>query len=240
MLDCARSVALIETSTMTKITSPVLNAIATALLVVLFPPAAQAESLLRDIYIAEVQLVTMHAKLKAIQERISQPSTIPAEVLIQMNPDFAALSAKREELLQRREELTQALSRPDDPRIVQIDTQIKQGDERIAKMISADGGGMQNVLNQLHLQEKMNEWTLKQDIRAQQILVQELKKRHDEQLAASVQRSERVINTSIDPALLLRLLEAVERMVSRLDALQSEPQPQRRAPIPTRRGGRFR
>ena len=204
-----------------------------------------ADSLLRDVHLAEAQLVSMQAKLKAIQERILQSNDIPVEVLLQMNPVLADLSAKRSELLVKRETLSASLSRQDDPRITQVDLRIKELDEMISRETGAEGGGVQTVLKQLSLQEKMNEWTLKQDIRAQEILVAELTKKYREQLAGGVPYAESSGDVLSDQALLLRVLESLERIESRLGVQQPEPPQQRqRVSLPSQRvpqrGARFR
>ena len=183
---------------------------------------AHGESLLRDVSVAEAQLVYLQARLTAIQERISQPNSIPREVLIQMNPKFATLSLEHEELVREREGLMQTYGRSDHPRVGTVNSKIKQIEDRIAQIISADGSGMQDVLNRLRLEEKWNEWTLKQDIRAQEILVNELRDKYNEQLVNNANRSVGATSVAFNQVQLARVDKTLDTIETRINAIQTE------------------
>jgi len=74
----------------------------------------------------------------------------------------------------------------------------------------------------MRLNEKMNEWSLKQDIRVQEILITELRKKYDEQLQLSVDRSEGAANVAFSQAQLARVEKTLDQIDDRILATQSE------------------
>jgi capsular exopolysaccharide synthesis family protein len=186
---------------------------------------AQGESLQRDVYMAQAQLVSMQAKLKAIKERLAKPQSVTIEGLIKTNPRYAALSAEIEELQEQKNDYAQAS--PNHPMIRTLDQRIEQAKDRLKQLASNnDDGGLQGMLQGAYLTDKMTEWTLEQDIRAQQILVDELMKKHDDQLANNAERSGGAAEVAFDRVQLARIDKNLDAIDDRILTIKTE----RRAP----------
>jgi len=182
------------------------------------------ESLARDVAIAETQLTVMRARLRSIVNRMDNPSTLPTSMLINLNPAFKELGDRRDDLMMRRENLTQTLLNPEENhRVRDLDRQIEQIDERIRTLTGGvDRNLLQAMHNQLYIQEEMNKFQIEQDINAQEILVDELTRKYNEQLARSADRSEIVLDVSFEQAQLARANNTLDRIGDRLLALTAE------------------
>ena len=178
---------------------------------------AQGESLAKDTALAEARLTAIRAQRKGIVERIANPIRVPVSVLIQLNPELKALNEQREALVQQRKELSQAISRPDDPRIVQFDRLVEQIDERVKTIaFGIDNNALEALQNQFRLQEEVNLFQLDQEIRVQEILVEELIKKFNEQLLENVERAESVLDASFEQAQLERTHRTLDRIEDRI------------------------
>ena len=182
------------------------------------------ESLMRDVQIADAQLTAMKAELKAIQERILQPSQIPYSVLATINPELAILNGKIMELSQKREQYLQTV-KPDDPRVVQLETQLKTLNDRLYNMTNNTGSPeMEQLQKSFRVQEEMNEYNAKLKIRTQEILVEELNRKYAEQLSQGAARAGEVVDVSFNQAQLKRTDKTLETIDDRILAIQSEQQ----------------
>ena len=192
---------------------------------------AQGESLERDIANANAKLTTMRAQRRGIVERMEQPSQVPVSILVQLNPEIRVISAQREALVQQRERLVQqresragALPNPDsDPRLMQIDRQIESLDARLAELTTdVDGRGLEAMRNLFRLQEEANLFQLDQEIRVQEILVEQLTTKHNEQLLKSIERAESVLDASFAQAQLERAHRTLDKIEDRIIAITTE------------------
>ena len=185
---------------------------------------AQGESLERDIANANAKLTTMRAQRRGIVERMEQPSQVPVSILVQLNPEIRVISAQREALVQQRESRAGALPNPDsDPRLMQIDRQIESLDARLAALTTdVDGRGLETILNHFRLQEEANLFQLDQEIRVQEILVEQLTTKHNEQLLKSIERAESVLDASFAQAQLERAYRTLDKIEDRIIAITTE------------------
>ena len=179
---------------------------------------APGESLARDVALAEAKLTSLMSNHRGIKERMENPSNIPISILMQFNPELRTLNEQREGLIRQREDRKRSVGRPDgDPRILQYDHQISQIDESIKKIAaSGDNTGLQTVYDMFNLQEEVNLYQAEQEVRVQQILVEELQKKYNEQLLRSVERTVSVLDASNEQAQLNRANSTLDLIESRL------------------------
>ena len=187
---------------------------------------AQGESLYRDLANAEAQLYARLARRKATQERIEQPSIIPLEVLAHVHPEFNELNAQKEVILQNRNRYLEAVSDENNPRIRQFNRQIEVLEERIRGITSSSTGDNELMAGSFRAHEIVNAWLLDQEIRQQQILVEELKARYADQLINAATRSEGAADVSFESTQLARVDRTLDAIEDRLNSIQM----QQRAP----------
>ena len=186
---------------------------------------AQGESLEKDTVLAETKLTAMRAQRKGIIDRMEQPIPMPVSMLINMNPELRTLNEQREVLVQQRETLVQTVSRSnDDPRIAQTDRQIEQIDERIKSIATGTDSKLEAMHNQFRLQEEVNLFQLDQEIRVQEIMVEELIQKYHEQLMKSVERAENVLDVAFEQSQLERTNKTLDRIEDRILAIATEQQ----------------
>lgn len=173
----------------------------------------RGESLVQDICFAEARILTQRAQYKAIVERIENPNVVPISVLIQNHPELQTLSGQRLVLGKQKTELARVYSE-DDPRIVELDQQMERIDERISSLASKDG--QESVQAFFRLQEETKLFELGMEIRAQEILVEELTNKYNEQLINSVNQSEEMLDVTFDQAQLERTNKTLERIEDRI------------------------
>ena len=183
----------------------------------------QGESLARDVALAEARLTQMRAQHKGIIERINNPKGIPTSMMIQMNPELRDLNERRGNLVLQRERLAQALSRSDDPKILTVDRQIEQIDEKVRSLSSGvDAKAMEGMQEFFRFNEEMNLFQLEQEIRIQEILVEELRIKHSDQLVKNVDRSDAVIDAAFQQDQLVRANATLLRLEDRILAVSTE------------------
>ena len=183
----------------------------------------QGESLIRDVHVADARLTAMRAQRKGIVHRMDQPSQIPIQLLINMNPELRMLSDQRETLTRQRELLAQTLIRPDDIKIVQVDRHIEQIDERLKNLATGvDNSALQTMQDYFRLQEEVNLFQLDQEIQMQEIMVEELNRKYNDQLLRSVERAEDVLDASFEQSQLARTNNTLDRIEDRILAITTE------------------
>ena len=190
---------------------------------------AQGESLARDVALESAKLVAMQATRDASRERVANPGRIPGVVLMQLDPALQHLSTERQALQQKRDNTAQTSPDPEkDPRVQRLDRQLKDMDDRMGRLITdADGNRTRAILDQFREREEMQQYFLDQEIRTQEILVETLKKRQDEQLLDNVERSSKILDTSFDLTQLARnnkVLDAIEDQLITIRNEQRAPQ----------------
>ena len=185
---------------------------------------AQGASLERDIALADARLTTMRAQRRGIVERMDRPGTIPISILMGMNPEIRTINDQRDILIQQRESRAQAIPNPGgDARIAQIDRQIENLDLRLEELATGvDSRGLETMQNFFRLQEEVNLFSLDQEIRTQEILVEELTNKYNEQLMRSVDRAENVLDASFEKAQLSRTNNTLDRIEDRILAVTTE------------------
>ena len=185
---------------------------------------AQGVSLERDIALADTRLTTMRSQRRAIIERMNRPDMVPISLLMRMNPETQAINDRREILIQQRESRAQFLPDPSsDLRIIEMDRQIENLDTRLEELATGvDGSGLETMQHSFRFQEEVNLFNLDQEIRTQEILVEELVSKHNEQLLRSVERAENVLDASFEQAQLSRANNVLNQIEDRILALQTE------------------
>ena len=183
---------------------------------------AQGESLVRDIALANAKLTAMKAQRKAIIERMEGSVLIPVSMLIQLNPVLKALNEQRSALVQQR--LLETGGAPDDPRIVQIDRQIEQIDERVMTLATdVDfGASLDAAREHFRFQEEVNLYQLDLEIRVQEILVADLTAKLNEQLIKGVERAESVLDVSFEQSQLERVHRTLDKIEDRILSISTE------------------
>ena|GEM_PF-1851477 len=190
------------------------------------PGLGQGESLLRDLRVAQTQLVVLQARRRAIQQRLNEPTKLPSEVIRLMSPEFTTLNRDREEALARLTELERTLLNPNDPRLQMARRELDRLDERIMGFGNIDDAGMAPLIHGIILQDQMTLWSVEEDIRMQEIMVQDFITKYNEQLAQSVDRSTMTQQIEFDRRQLSRLDSILDQIEDRLVQIQSD----RRAP----------
>ena len=174
------------------------------------------EMLLQEIAAAEVALIKMQAEHRAVMERIEQLNRVPLSILVQFDPEVVALNRQKDELWKQRKEL-----RLDNPKGVEILHQIKELEDKIGEIADADDGTMKLMQNHLLAAEGMDLYTLDQKIRAQEILVEELEKRYAEQQATRAEHSEGTVEVSFEMTQLARVNKTIDALDDRVLAIQT-------------------
>ena len=185
---------------------------------------AQGESLKRDVALEESKLVAMTARRTAARDRIQQPGTLPAALLMQMDPELSQLNTEKNGLLMSRDTTAQSLANPnDDPRIKILDRRIKEIDDKIRNATTdASGDKKQAVMNVFRAQEELNIFMLDQDIRAQEILVKTLRDKYSEQLIENATRSADILDSTFDKTQLVRTNKTLDQIDDRIISIRSE------------------
>ena len=186
---------------------------------------AQGESLQRDLVLAEAKLTALESSLRGITERINEPNNnVPMAYLMHLNPELQELNTRREALVRQREDWRRATDGASDhPRIVQLDRQIADLDKAVQNLASgSDPGGLQAIQDSFKIQEELNLYQVRNDLRFQQILVEELQRKSKQQLLNSVERAINVLDASNEQALLNRANNILEQIESRILQAQTE------------------
>ena len=182
----------------------------------------QDELLMREIALAETKMLSLRAQRKAITERIEQPPTaIPVAVSLAMNPELKSLQDQRIALEQRRDlQMEQQRDITDDPRIAQLNRQINAIEERIGNL--ATGAGLEAVQNELRLQLEVQLFQIEQEIKIQEILIEELTGKHNEQLEKRAELIGNVVDVSYETAQLERTNKTLDKIEDRILAVSME------------------
>ena len=182
----------------------------------------QRETLAKDIALADTRLTALRAQRKSIIERMNNPQRVPISILIQMNPELKTLHEQRGVLTQQREELGQVYIE-DDPRMVEIIRQIERIDKRVKSLASGmDSSALEAVQDHFRFQEEMNLFQIEQEIRTQEILVEELTNKYRDHLIQNVEQAENMLDVSRDIAQLERANKTLERINDRILTITSE------------------
>ena len=182
------------------------------------------ESLKRDVALEETKLVGMQARRTAAKERLENPGQIPRALIAQLAPELAQLNTEKQGYLLQRDSMAKSLAKPDeDPRIKNIDRQIKEIDDKIEKFDDLNGNKRQAIQDAFRAQEELNIFMLEQDIRAQEILVETLRKKYKEQLEENAKRASNRLDAQFDQTQLDRTNKTLERIDQRILDLKSAP-----------------
>lgn len=182
----------------------------------------QGESLLQHVAVAEVQLVALRASKKAAEERHAKSQDVPVAVLLQLNPEFAALNSQKAALQQKKEALYQNVSDKNDPRILEIERQIVVVEEKLGKMFTPDENWRAKIVSSLQTQVEVEVWQIGQDIRMQEILIEELQKKYAEHLAASAKRAEATVDISFEQTQLAKVNKTIDQIEDRIFAISMQ------------------
>ena len=183
----------------------------------------QGESLVRDVALANAKLTAMNAQRKGILQRMDDPSKIPTSIFINLHPELRTLNEERNQLVQQKERLRQSFSNPNDPRIIQIDRQIANIDDRVRNLgVNVDQPVVESIMEHFRFQEEINLYQLDMEIQVQEILVADLTTRLNDQLMKGVERSEGVLDVEFDSAQLQRTNNTLDQIEDRILAATTE------------------
>jgi capsular exopolysaccharide synthesis family protein len=188
------------------------------------PGLGQGESLRRDVLVESSKLIVLQANLKGLKDRIQNPQEIPMSVLMHTSPAIRKLSEEREYWTQERSKTAQNLLEPDkNPKVIVIDREINRIDKEFASLVGdADGSAMKQLLSDLRTQAEFDMYQVMQDIKQQEILVDELTKKFEEQLKDSQDRSANVLEASFAQVKLIQTNKIIDQIEERLLAITTE------------------
>ncbi|MDR3181302.1 MAG: hypothetical protein LBT89_00020, partial [Planctomycetaceae bacterium] len=186
----------------------------------------QGESLMRDAALAENRLIGLRAEQKMYKETLEHPENIPQSMLyqaIQNDPELQALNLKLDAARARKEELKPILTRPDDPRIKNLDTQIADMEKSIKDLLEgAKNTKGQSIQLGIRANIEQQIWERTMQIRTAEIQVQELQQKYKEQLDKSSTRSTSIADVTFDQASLGRINKVLDALSERLVTLAAE------------------
>jgi ABC-type sugar transport system ATPase subunit len=97
-------------------------------------------------------------------------------------------------------------------------------DDKIEKFDDLNGNKRQAIQDAFRAQEELNIFMLEQDIRAQEILVETLRKKYKEQLEENAKRASNRLDAQFDQTQLDRTIKILEQIDQRILDLKSAPQ----------------
>ena len=106
---------------------------------------------------------------------------------------------------------------------MQIGRHIEGLESRLEELATGvDSRGLETMRNFFRLQEEVNLFNLDQEIRVQEILIDELVSKHNEQLERSVERADNVLDVSFEQTQLSRANNTLDLIEDRILAITSE------------------
>jgi len=187
----------------------------------------QGESIQRDLYLQEAKLEALRAELLAAQEFRSQgTSKIPHTMIqtaIENDPILLSHAQNKARLESQLESLRQTLKDPNDPQIRALEEKLQASDEKMAayqtkmrdvKIAEIQRGIMASVEQTI--------WQRENDVRAQEIMVENLRARFKEQSMQAGTRTVEIADVSFQQEQLKRINSVLDLLQARVVSLQTE------------------
>ncbi|MDR0870309.1 MAG: AAA family ATPase [Planctomycetaceae bacterium] len=205
---------------------------------------AQGESLVRDMYLGESKLFALQAERDMLRETAEGGITIPDAMLAQAlenDPTLRVLQTRKEELKTMMENVRKNLPRPDDPKVLNYQDQIRQIEKQIEDYTGgSDRTAVADVMQrQIRVGLEQQIWAKDMEIKSAEIMYRKLNERYKEQLSNSVERTTKSVDVSFQQEQLKRVNGVLDLLQQRITSLQTEKnapdqiQLRRKATIPT-------
>ncbi|MDR2641736.1 MAG: hypothetical protein LBC74_02960 [Planctomycetaceae bacterium] len=190
---------------------------------------APGESLKRDIYMHESTLASLQAEHKMLRELLDNPDRkVPASMLeIAINNDQAVLA-----LIQKRINIEDRLARykeriknttNDDPQINQMNKQISDLDTEMTRLkLSLASKKEYEMSIMLRAQADNDIYEIEKSIKREEILVQSMKTRYEQQLKDIKDRTLKVTDVSFQQLQLKRVNNILDILNERLIAVKAD------------------
>jgi capsular polysaccharide biosynthesis protein len=187
----------------------------------------QGESILRDLYQHESKLETLRSELKVLRETLNDPSKleIPTSMIqaaIENDPMSKMLLQRKIDSQEQMAELKKVTAQEDDPKIIALQQQIKEIEEKIEK----NKGNTEEVKKKLQteyvrqLEQKFFE--TQTAVRSQEIVTENLRQKYHEQIADIGSRTVQVVDVQFRQDQLRRVNLILDQLESRVLALETE------------------
>ncbi|MDR1270217.1 MAG: AAA family ATPase [Planctomycetaceae bacterium] len=186
----------------------------------------QGESILRDLYLQESKLESLRAEEKMLKESMTEGMNIPQSILakaIENDPMLRMLQTRLVDLREQVASLKKTLVRDDDPKIIGYQNQIKEIEKKIEEEYSSAGSNKVKDLQSsfvANLEQAI--WEQSRAIRAQEILVESLRKRYGEQVTNVGERTVQIVDVSFQQNQLERVNKILDQLETRVVSLETE------------------
>ncbi|MDR2117597.1 MAG: hypothetical protein LBP87_14565 [Planctomycetaceae bacterium] len=193
----------------------------------------QNESILREFYLNESKLEVLRFELKTLQETLNNPheidiSATTLQKAIENEPMLRMLQTKLAELQEQVASLKKTLVRDDEPKIIAWQNQIKEIEKKIEEELSSTGDNkIKDIRNSFVAVLEQTIWEKSMAIRSQEILVENLKKRCNEQTTDIDPKANQL---AIDTQFLQNQLQRINSIIERLELRIAELEVERYAP----------
>ncbi|MDR2754215.1 MAG: hypothetical protein LBC20_00780 [Planctomycetaceae bacterium] len=186
----------------------------------------QGESILRDLYLHESKLESLRAEEKMLKESLTEGMNIPQSILAKAIEDDPMLRMYQTKLVDLREQvasLKKTLVREDDPKIIGYQEQIKEIEKKIvAEYSNAGSNKIKDIQSSLVANLERAIWEKSMAIRSQEILVENLQKRFNEQITTAGERTVQIVDVSFQQAQLERINKILDQLETRVVSLETE------------------
>ncbi len=187
---------------------------------------AQNESLMLEVQKGESLLVKLRSELTMLQQMAAGDAKIPKTMIIaaiENDPQLAMLSAQLSEHKDRVRALRRTLPRDDDPSILNLENRIaelqKNFDDSFANMSSSKAQAIQmGVVANLEQQIMLKDM----EVRSQEILVNELRIKAEEQKALVGTRTTKITDVTFQQNELARINADLDKLQGRISRLNLE------------------
>jgi capsular exopolysaccharide synthesis family protein len=204
----------------------------------------QGESILRDLYLHRSKLASLRAEKTMLEEAMTNGMNIPRSILakaIENDPHLLMWQTRLVELRDQEESLKKTLAKPDDPRILGIQEQIKGLEKRIEEAYSdTSDGKVRELQSSLVANLEKTHWEKSLEIRAQEIRVEDLENSYKEQIEDVSERTGQIVDVSFQQLQLERVNNMLNQLETRVVALETEKyapdqiELKKRATVPTK------
>ncbi len=201
-----------------------------------------AESLLREVYLAESKLEAVRAELKAMKEYIVEKWPVPEEVLqneIEKDPTLIGLVKQQTEAQEKWDALKKNLPE-DDPQVTKAKDDVRNAyDKVVAYQKTIATAKKETLLREAKATSAQIIREKEIAVRTQEILVENLRARYKEALSVAGGRAVEIADVSFQEAQLKRINQVLDLLQTRVVTLQTEMtapaqvQLRKKASIPT-------
>ncbi|MDR1923103.1 MAG: hypothetical protein LBQ66_01920 [Planctomycetaceae bacterium] len=188
---------------------------------------APGESLKRDIYLHESNLASLQAELKMLQEMVGDPNKrVPQsmlEIAINNDPSIILLNRRKASIEDRLAKYKEKVPRDDDPQVVRMNDQIKAIDNDITRVKLTLAATKEYEMGMtLKAQADSDIYETQKAIKREEILVQTLNAKYEQQLNAIQDRTTKITDVTFQQQQLKRINNVLDILNERLIAVKAE------------------